>query len=141
MYRWSSGWAALLNIAAWPIVAAWFFICGRNYFIRCWVLLMMSVLWSLAVWKGPTALKPTHLLMALGALLNFLALVSNTGRMPVKGLGRSEGVHVPFTEHSHLPWLTDVILGFSSGDVLLFAGVCYLIFRLPGAWFTRIREP
>jgi hypothetical protein len=96
--------------------------------------------------------------LALGAALNILAIVSNGGVMPASASAlRIAGIEVTdgfansaAVTHPHLLWLGDVIpvpgpwpIGnvLSVGDLLIFAGALYLLHRACGSRLSVGRRP
>jgi len=74
---------------------------------------------------------------AVGALMNFAALLANGGYMPVAGRTEISGLHAPM-EGARLAILADWIIGgISPGDVLLIACGVGIVVVLVRQWRTK----
>ena len=75
-----------------------------------------------------------HLFVLAGVVSNGSAVLCNGGYMPAKGLRRRGVRHRPLTRRSRLRLLTDVLWGFSVGDILLSVGAIYSLL----SWGARV---
>ena len=112
----------------------------RLYLGGLYYLLLLVFLWLNRRLPGVT-------LLAIGFLLNFLAIAANGGTMPsiitgldpelVRQMKAGEWLtYTLLTESSKLPWLADVMVQpwpavktFSVGDILISLGVFWLVFK------------
>lgn len=76
-------------------------------------------------------------LSLIGILSNATVMLVNSGKMPVLGLKKPEGMWTPVTSHTNLRPLADIYwLGSSIGDIILLCSAlvwfsAWLIFRRP----------
>lgn len=88
--------------------------------VLCWLFWGLFILGSIAAVLGG---RYWYSLVAVGAILNAIAMLMNNGYMPVKGADSATSIWVPLTPDSNVQQLCDIYWHMSIGDFFVFSGI------------------